>query len=371
MIDKSKIKNVVNRYTDLYCKLRDIEICGGKIDELSTTDVVKLYIEPTNRCNLHCKFCARDNMKRNLSNMTLGTFINAFTDLKIGSKIIITGNGEPLMNPDIYDMIKCATEAGHYVSIITNGTALTEENADKLIDSGLSRIQISFQSIEKSAYEEIMVGANYERTLKQVLRFIYKVRRKKINLFISISTVMVKDSMLFAENSKDFWMKMPIDNYYESELFSLQTNSKMYSQSQQQDESTIETHKVCVVPWAGAKINADGSVNPCAHDFSSKYVIGNINDNTFNEIINGEKARRFREALICDNQEFLDEIGYHCGKCNTWTDKAGYGITKYMKNTYPVVLATEIDEIGTIRQNYDCVYLEETMRKWDIYKEGG
>lgn len=364
MIDKNRVKEIVNLYTDMNAKLRDIVMRDKRsidIEELLSTNVVNLFIEPTNRCNLHCKFCARDNMERNLSSMTFDMFKNVITGLKRGSYITITGNGEPLINPEIYHMIEYASNEGNFVSVITNGTALTDENADKLIASGLSRIQFSFQSIDKSVYEETMLGANYERTLSQILNFIYKVRESKSNIFISISTVMTEENQPFVKQSKDYWMKMPIDNYYEGELLSLQTNSKMYEQTL--DNRMREKYKVCVNPWVCAKINADGSVNPCVQDFSSKYIIGNVKENTFNEIINGEEAKRFRKAVMEGNQQFLDDIGYRCRECNAWTDKVGYNIEEYLKNTYPIIFSLAIDEIGTIKQNYDLSFLEEVIKR--------
>ncbi|MEY8392167.1 radical SAM protein [Lachnospiraceae bacterium] len=362
MIDKNKTKDIINLYSNIYEKFRNIEKRTErniKIDDLCSTDVLNLYVEPTNRCNLHCKFCARDTSDREVANMSMEMFKNIIDGLKKGSYITINGNGEPLLNPAIYEMIKYASSNGIFTSIITNGTALTKENTAKLLKSGLSRIQISFQSIDKNTYEEIMAGSNFEKTLYKVLRFINTVREEKVNLFISISAVKTERSLPFSKKSKQFWMKMPIDNYYEGELLSLQTDSKLYPEI----SNNSEAYKICADPWVCAKINTDGSVNPCPQDFSNKYVLGNVKEKTFCEIINDAPAKRFRKAIIEGDHEFLDGIGYHCSQCNTWTDDVGYNISEYLKNTYPVILALIIDEIGSIKKHYDCTYLKQILQE--------
>ncbi len=117
--------------------------------------------------------------------------------------------------------------------------------------------------------------------------------------------------------------------------------------------------------WGCEKVNVDGSVNACPYDFSNKYVLGNVKNNTFDEIINSEKSKRFRKAVIEGDHEFLDAIGYHCAKCNTWTDKVGYNISRYLQETYPTLLGLVVDEIGTIKDYYDCTYLNQILESLD------
>lgn len=101
----------------------------------------------------------------------------------------MTGNGEPTINPNIYQMISYASQKGMFVSLITNGSTLNEINRKKLISSGISRLQISFQSIDKKTDEQIMIGTVFERELINILKLIYNIRLNNKKIYISISTV--------------------------------------------------------------------------------------------------------------------------------------------------------------------------------------
>ena len=145
------------------------------------------------------------------------------------------------------------------------------------------------------------------------------------------------------QRTRDFWQALPIDNLYEGPLLSLQTDSGSYPELQMNPQ---EKWKICVNPWAALKINADGSVNPCVIDFSSKYIIGNIHEKTIAEICNSEKARRLRKALFDRDIGFFEKIGYNCHQCNAWTDQVSSNIKGYLANGFPITYGLMINEIS-------------------------
>jgi len=115
-----------------------------------------VYIEPTNACNLDCVMCARQNMNREIGFMSLQDFkkiIDKFLVSEFRPPITITGNGEPLLNKNIFSMIQYAKENQFNVSLISNSTVLKKINIEKLLTSGLDRYQSMFDSIDKDTYE--------------------------------------------------------------------------------------------------------------------------------------------------------------------------------------------------------------------------
>lgn len=363
MFDKSRALEITKLYLNKYDELKDLLKLQSRKpediqeDDLKLNSLLNIYIEPTNRCNLSCIFCARENAERELRMMSLEAFQNALRGIPSGSYITLTGNGEPLLNPDIYQMIRRADEAGMFVSVITNATALNEANQNKLIESGVSRVQVSFQSMDKLVYEAVMRKAKFEKSLTNFLEFIQKVRERNAKIYISVSMVAVKESEQYACASKQFWQKIPIDNYYEGALLSLQTDSLAYEGT---CEERDEAYCVCANPWIDAKINADGSVNPCVQDFSGKYSIGNVNDCSLLEILNSEKAIRFRNAVLAGDMEFLDSIGYHCGKCNTWTSQVEGSVSGFLETSFPIRLGLVTNEVAGDRPR-DTAFLERVL----------
>lgn len=371
MFDKYRAQSIARFYMDKYDQLRRID-SQPNTDLPDLKSLLNIYIEPTNLCNLNCTFCARGHMEREIKRLTLHSFQRILEHLPSGSYLTLTGNGEPLLNPQIYEMIRYASNAGMFVSSITNATALIDQNQDKLIDSGVSRIQISFQSMNPVAYEAVMQNANFRKTLENVLSFIKKTRTLQKKIFISVCTVKVEESKRYAAISKKFWEKMPIDNYYEGELLSLQSDSSAYGQCKVEDS---ENYLPCATPWIAVKVNADGSVNPCVHDFSSKYSIGNVNENSLVSILNTDKAKRFRAASLRGDWDYLDEIGYHCRTCNTWTRKTGGNICSFLENSFPVRLGLVINEVAGERPS-NTEFLERVLDyvrsgKTDIISEFG
>ena len=359
MFDKYRANDITRIYMEKYAQLKRLSDLKGNIsdEDLKVNSMLNIFIEPTNRCNLNCIFCARENMKRDFYMLDFEALKKALVGLPVGSYISLTGNGEPTLNVKLYDMIRYASEKGMFVSIITNATALNAMNRRKLLDSGVSRVQFSFQSIDKKDNEIVMRGVQFRRTLLNILNFIYEVRTEKKKIYISIARVKIDETKKFAQETEDFWKRMPIDNFYDGEFLSLQTNSKIYQRISGEKK---ETYKPCVNPWTCVKINANGDVNPCVQDFSSKFVLGNIYNNTLMEILNSEEAIRFRRASLTGAMEYLNKIGYNCELCNTWGPRVKGNIEDTMHFQMPVILGLVIHEISGERP-MELEFLKEAI----------
>ncbi len=361
MFDKYRANTITGLYLETYAELKHLlEIKEHpeviKDDELKVESLLNVYMEPTNRCNLNCAFCARENMNRDFAMLDMETFQRTIDSLPEGTYLTLTGNGEPTLNPCFYDMVSYASRRGMFVSVITNGCTLNETNRTKLMNSGISRVQISFQSLDKDTDERVMEGVRFERTLLQILQFIREVRLSGAPVYICISTVTIEDGREFAERTKEFWKRMPIDNYYEGTLLSLQTDSKGIKEFAMKSED----YRPCASPWITVKVNADGTVNPCPEDFSGKYSIGNIKEKTLGEILNSRKALGFRKASLLGDMKYLDEIGYCCKDCNTWSKEVSGSIQGVMKRRLPVRLGLVIHELSGDR-SADIEFLEKAI----------
>ncbi len=365
MFDKYRAVDLTKVYLNKYEELRTLMKAkeAGKVGEslMSLHSLLNVYIEPTNRCNLKCSFCVRNHMDRVKHRLSLTDFKQIVDTFPTGSYFSLAGNGEPLLNPEIYDMITYAEAKGMWVAIITNASALSEQNRSKLVQHAPTRVQLSFQSIDKETNERIMRGSKFGRELQNILEFILLVRKTALRTLITISRVDFAESAASADATRIFWGKMPIDNYFEGPLLSIQTGSEAYD-----PVSMDGPYSPCANPWDSLKINADGTVNPCAHDYNSLYVIGNIREDPLIDIINSPKAKRFREAVLTGDMEFLDSIGYHCGKCNTWTKQVGGSIPGLLEQGLPVRLGLVINELSGDRPS-DTAFLEQVL---DYLKTG-
>jgi MoaA/NifB/PqqE/SkfB family radical SAM enzyme len=106
-------------------------------------------IEITNRCNLTCEMCPRDHFNLPKEDMPLDTFKEIAGQLGDVKLLTLTGWGEPLIHPQILEMIKHCKQKGYTVKLTTNGTLLTSEMQQKILCSGLDEITISLDSVKK------------------------------------------------------------------------------------------------------------------------------------------------------------------------------------------------------------------------------
>lgn len=353
MFNKYAANDITRLYFEKYTELKRLQSDPKNLDNILPP--LNIYVEPTNRCNMNCVFCARENSTRELMMLTFENFKKCIDSLPKGSYVSLLGNGEPTLNPHIYEMIQYASESGMHVSMTTNASTFTEINRMKLMNSGLSRLQISFQSINPYIYENVMRNAKFKNTLTNILELIKAIRINNKSIYISISIVKIDDNETDYKLSNSFWSKMPVDNIYFGPLLSVQTDSKLADKVE-----VSSTYCPCANPFISAKINADGTVNFCALDFSSKYVVGNIKEQSFMEIANSEKTRALRRAVLEGDMEFLDKIGYHCGKCNTWTKSVGGSIAGVLENSLPVRLGLVINELSCDRSK-DISFLDRVL----------
>jgi len=138
------------------------------------THLAKVYIEPTNRCNLQCVTCIRNSWDESLGEMKPETFDQIVEGLRPFSPapdVFFGGLGEPLSHPGIVDMVRRMKALGSSVELITNGTLLTESMSEQLIDAGLDRLWISLDGATPESYRDVRLGAALPGVLENLARF--------------------------------------------------------------------------------------------------------------------------------------------------------------------------------------------------------
>ena len=112
-----------------------------------------IRLEVTSHCNLKCEYCHNSEYSNRKDDLSLEEIIKLIQNLKGKypiNKILITG-GEPLVNPNVCEIIRTITKLGIKPDMVTNGTLITEYYIKKLEEAGLKRIRISIDEIgEKS-----------------------------------------------------------------------------------------------------------------------------------------------------------------------------------------------------------------------------
>ena len=138
------------------------------------THLAKLYIEPTNFCNIDCLTCMRNNWDTPIGFMTEATFariLDGLAELDDPPTVMFSGIGEPLAHRGIVDMIRRVKALGCRVEMITNGTLLTEKRSREIIDAGLDILWVSLDGARPESYADVRLGAELPRVLANLRRF--------------------------------------------------------------------------------------------------------------------------------------------------------------------------------------------------------
>ncbi len=154
---------------------------------------LKINFHITEACNFSCKFCFARYCKRQLSFEQQKTVIKSIAKSGLFDSINFAG-GEPLLIPELPELIKYSHDLGLKVSIITNGFLLNKEYLDKILPF-VSMIGISVHSFDDNTKK--LIGSctkGNEVLTNEQLKFIceyvnFKNSRKESDCSLKINTV--------------------------------------------------------------------------------------------------------------------------------------------------------------------------------------
>jgi MoaA/NifB/PqqE/SkfB family radical SAM enzyme len=113
----------------------------------STDHPVLAHIIPTRRCNLACEYCNEyDDFSKPVPKELMFQRIDHLAAL--GTSIISFSGGEPLLHPDLDELIARIRHHGRLVGMITNGFLLNVDRIKRLNDAGLDHMQISIDNVQ-------------------------------------------------------------------------------------------------------------------------------------------------------------------------------------------------------------------------------
>jgi MoaA/NifB/PqqE/SkfB family radical SAM enzyme len=281
-----------------------------------------LYLDPSSVCNLSCSFCpcgrAHEDLwsaekRESITVMPFDLFKKIIDDCKDFPDKVKTlrlyKEGEPLLNPRLPEMIAYARDSGMFNSIdfTTNGTLLSPKINRKLVDAGLSRINISVGALSNEGYEKI---SNVKIDFKEYVSNIKDLYEHRGNCHVFIKTmaeVIDKDTEqrfydIFGDICDEIAVEHIANCWPDFENTTINTN--VYH------GGAVKEYVVCPRIFYILTINADGSASHCIVDWNYCGIIGDARKQSVVEIWNNReyhdirlmhlKGRR-REVPLCTN----------------------------------------------------------------------
>ena len=145
------------------------------------TRLERVYLEPTNRCNLDCRTCVRRVWDEPAGFMGADTFARIAEGLEGfpgPPEVFFGGFGEPLFHPDITAMVRRVKKTGARAELISNGILLSEERARELVESGLDFLWVSLDGASPESYADVRLGD----ALSGIVENLYRLRATRRRL---------------------------------------------------------------------------------------------------------------------------------------------------------------------------------------------
>jgi len=280
----------------------------------------KVYLEITNVCNLKCDFCPET--KRKAEFMSEDRFscileqIKPFTDY-----IYLHVKGEPLLHPALDKFLDISTEKGFKVNITTNGTLINKVADTLLVKPALRQINFSLHSFDGNQQE-----LSKDDYIDRVLNFARSAALES-NLILSLRLWNLEEDLLNEDQRKrNLAIMHKIEEHFQlsyqiqgnlSEAKALKLGNRVYlNQDYEFQWPDLKAEEdfakgSCYGLRNQVAILVDGTVVPCCLDGEGILALGNIHQESFSDIIHGERAENIRLGFC--NQTVVEELCRKCG----------------------------------------------------------
>ena len=278
------------------------------------------WIDIVSVCNLKCPMCpqAYGTMGRN-SFMSLECFKRLVDDVSKTKPLIkLYMSGESMLHPNLFEMIEYVNEVGCTSMLHTNGTLLNKDKSVKLINSSLNYLSFSFDGSNSEVYEKMRTPAKFDDVKSKILEY-FKLKKDK-GPYTSVEIIKMKDTEESIGDFISLWKDSGADSI---DVVRCMTWLGDVDDMRVEIPVVEDDEPYCVRPFQFGNILSDGTAVPCCMDVRGHLPLGNINENTFEEIWYGKKYRDLREEML-NKKISKNSICYEC--------KDRYSGDRYIKN---------------------------------------
>lgn len=256
-------------------------------------------IETCNNCNARCIMCPKGQasakgmqvMKDDIFEKVIGEIKNYREWIEM---ICLNSDGEPLLDKRIPYRIKRLKEIGiKHVNISTNAQLLTREKIGELLESGLDDIRISIDGFTRQTYEKVRQGLDYESVMENTLNLIQMRNSTGSRMKIRVRMVELEENAGEREEWLNFW-KSKVSDIDKVQLMPMHSwSGKIMDEERQKIEYYAD--KPCISVFSSFTINYNGEVQLCDSDIEQKVIMGNIAEETIQDIWQGRRFEQIRE----------------------------------------------------------------------------
>jgi len=306
---------------------------------------IEIEISPSGACNHRCIFCAVDYIGYQPDFLDRDTILRDIQQMgqKGLKSVICSGEGEPLLNKDMPDIANGIKNAGVDVAMSTNGALFTAEKVRDCLGA-FTWVRYSVASMEETSYDKIQRGkkGDLERVRENLQEAVRVKKDRGYKTTLGVQCLLLPDNIQQLPNMAkqlreigvDYLTVKPYSQHLHSEnTFQIDYNAMLELEQEIKQYATDDfaiyfranamkkmhqqkCYEICHGLPFMTHIDAKGNVWPCvAHIGTKEFCYGNIYENTFEEIWEGNRRKEIIEKLnsldinkVCREACRLDEI---------------------------------------------------------------
>ncbi len=284
----------------------------------------KVQIEVTNRCNLRCIMCTRNQMQRPTADLSL-EHLRLVADQCAtgpGCAVLLFFLGEPLLHPQLDEMIayldtvKDRTPIRMGFGIQTNAMLLSKDRARRLLEAGLRHICCSVDGLEGDL-DQIRPGAEYAVVERNILNLL-ELRQQ-----LQLSDLRIEISKLCDDRNSDEVQRFlarwrdRVDHVFTPGISKVAGNSYLDGAGNIQAVEAGRPNRDRRYCGQGQRllVLADGRYAFCCSDINGLFDLGHVTERSVSEVWHSDEVARIRAQVLRADYAGLEP----CASCpHSW-----------------------------------------------------
>ncbi len=270
-------------------------------------------VDVTNVCNGKCIHCPQIDFARR------DGYHPRFLDLDLFEKLMrevsgfqpevvrITGDGEPLMHPELFAFLESARRFGVCpVNLTTNGSLLTAEALERLLSIGVDIVDVSLDALSAETYARIRPGLRFETVSANLHRLL--ALRDPGRTRVMVSIIRMKENEEEIDDFVQYWTPR-VDRVL---VRSLHSNRNYFGPGP--SDGPAPARIPCPHLWKRLILDYRGRIKFCPVDWEGDSVVGDFRSRSLQEVWRSAVMERYREQHLAGAFSRVRP----CGDCSDW-----------------------------------------------------
>ena len=251
----------------------------------------------------------------------------------------ISGGGEPMMHPQFLELMQYAKAKGCKLGIITNGSMLTEELVQALLDIEVEMLEFSVDADNRNDYDIVRKGLDFDKLVANI-KMVFEKRNAMKSPTKIIASAINQDGIA-VDAVEQFWLPY-VDNFQKRKYLTWGINAPENSAD---DTPYLPPEERIPCPFIFERLNIDsrGKVMVCGYDIVADTDMGNVHDTSIKQIWHSEAFEYYREKHLSRHGDDIEM----CKNCPDWKYRS------WKHNYWKLLNNAEVQRQSTLDINDD------------------